>query len=313
MGLERIAYTVPNRFTFGYGLSLKLAQEICQSSPDLIITVDNGISSVEGVACLNKAGIDVIVTDHHLAGEILPQAHAIVNPNQPGCEFADKSIAGVGVMFYVLLAVNSLLRESGYYNTNALTPDLLSLLDLVALGTVADVVGLHRNNRILVSQGIARMRAGLLCPGIAAILRVAGREPHSLVAQDLGFVIGPRLNASGRLEDISSGIECLLADDPLEADRLAETLDQINHIRKEIEQSMQMQALNAVKNLQIKEGESKTGMVLYDKSWHEGVVGLVASRIKEKTGVPVLVFAPGEGDFLKGSARSIPEVHIRDV
>jgi len=313
MGLERIAYTVPNRFTFGYGLSLKLAQEIGQSAPDLVITVDNGISSVEGVACLNKAGVDVIVTDHHLAGETLPEAYAIVNPNQPGCEFPDKSIAGVGVMFYVLLAVNSLLRNSGYYKTNALTPDLLSLLDLVALGTVADVVGLHRNNRILVSQGIARMRAGFLCPGIAAILKVAGREPHALVAQDLGFVVGPRLNASGRLEDISSGIECLLADDPLEAGRLAEALDQINRNRKEIEQSMQMQALNAVKNLQIKEKKSKTGMVLYDNSWHEGVVGLVASRIKEKTGVPVLVFAPGEGDFLKGSARSIPEVHIRDV
>ncbi|MCP4009588.1 MAG: single-stranded-DNA-specific exonuclease RecJ, partial [Proteobacteria bacterium] len=313
MGLERIGYTVPNRFTFGYGLSIKLAQEICQSAPDLIITVDNGISSIEGVACLNKVGIDVIVTDHHLAGEILPEAYAIVNPNQPGCEFAGKSIAGVGVMFYVLLAVNSLLRKSGYYKTNTLTPDLLSLLDLVALGTVADVVGLHRNNRILVSQGIARMRAGLLCPGIAAILRVAGREPHALVAQDLGFVVGPRLNASGRLEDISSGIECLLADDPLEAGRLAEVLDQINRSRKEIEQSMQMQALNAVKNLRIKEEESKTGMVLYDKSWHEGVVGLVASRIKEKTGVPVLVFAPGEAGFLKGSARSIPEVHIRDV
>jgi single-stranded-DNA-specific exonuclease len=314
MGHERVAYTVPNRFTYGYGLSLKLAEDICSSVPDLIITVDNGISSIEGIAFLNSAGVDVIVTDHHLAGEELPAAFAIVNPNQPGCEFPDKSIAGVGVMFYVLLVVNSILRKSAYYADHGLNPDILSLLDLVALGTVADVVGLGRNNRILVSQGIARMRAGRLCPGIASILKVGGREPQALVAQDLGFVVGPRLNAAGRLEDISSGIECLLADNSLEADRLAETLDEINRTRKEIESSMQNQALNVVKSLQLKAGNSNTGLVLFDAAWHEGVVGLVASRIKEKTGLPVLVFAPDDtGEFLKGSARSITEVHIRDV
>ncbi len=314
MGLQHVSYTVPNRFSYGYGLSLKLAKDIGASAPDLVITVDNGISSIEGVAFLNEVGVDVIVTDHHLSGEILPAAVAIVNPNQPGCEFPDKSIAGVGVMFYVLLAVNGLLKKSGQYPKAGQTPDLLSLLDLVALGTVADVVGLGRNNRILVAQGIARMRAGRLCAGIAAILKVGGREPQSLVAQDLGFVVGPRLNAAGRLEDISSGIECLLATDPLVADRLAQKLDQINRTRKEIELSMQIRALEVVKNLQIGGRKVSTGMVLFDESWHEGVVGLVASRIKEKTGLPVLVFAPDDtGEFLKGSARSISQVHIRDV
>ncbi len=314
MGLKHVGYTVPNRFSYGYGLSLKLAKDISVSAPDLIITVDNGISSIEGIAFLNEAGVDVIITDHHLSGEILPAAVAIVNPNQPGCEFPDKSIAGVGVMFYVLLAVNSLLQKSDHYPQKGQTPDLLNLLDLVALGTVADVVGLGRNNRILVAQGIARMRAGRLCAGIAAILKVGGREPQALVAQDLGFVVGPRLNAAGRLEDISSGIECLLATDPLDADSLAQKLDQINRARKEIEQSMQTQALKIVRNLQIEDGQPGAGMVLFDETWHEGVVGLVASRIKEKTRLPVLVFAPDDtGEYLKGSARSIPQVHIRDV
>ncbi len=314
MGLKRIRYTVPNRFSYGYGLSLKLAKKIARRAPDLIITVDNGISSIEGIAFLNTAGVDVIVTDHHLAGDSLPEAVAIVNPNQPGCTFADKSVAGVGVMFYVLLAVNARLREAAYYEANGLHPDLLSLLDLVALGTVADVVSLGRNNRVLVSQGIARMRAGHISPGIAAILKVAGRDPQALVSQDLGFVVGPRLNASGRLDDISSGIECLLADDPLQAERLAAALDQINQARKKIELSMQTRALDIVSDLKLGDKHLSTGLVLFDESWHEGVVGLVASRIKEKTGTPVLVFAPDEtGEFLKGSARSISQVHIRDV
>jgi len=314
MGLKRISYTVPNRFSYGYGLSLKLAKKIARRAPDLIITVDNGISSIEGIAFLNTAGVDVIVTDHHLAGDSLPEAVAIVNPNQPGCTFADKSVAGVGVMFYVLLAVNARLREAAYYEANGLHPDLLSLLDLVALGTVADVVSLGRNNRVLVSQGIARMRAGHISPGIAAILKVAGRDPQALVSQDLGFVVGPRLNASGRLDDISSGIECLLADDPLQAERLAAALDQINQARKKIELSMQTRAQDIVSDLKLGDKHLSTGLVLFDESWHEGVVGLVASRIKEKTGTPVLVFAPDEtGEFLKGSARSISQVHIRDV
>jgi single-stranded-DNA-specific exonuclease len=313
MGLKQIAYKVPNRFSYGYGLSLKLAQDIIVTPPDIVITVDNGISSIEGIDCLNDVGVDVIVTDHHLSGDKLPAAYAIVNPNQPGCKFADKSIAGVGVMFYVLLCVNRLLRDSGYYEKVSLNPNLLNLLDLVALGTVADVVALGRNNRILVSQGIARMRAGRIRPGIEALLKIGGRDCRSLVAQDLGFIVGPRLNASGRLDDISSGIECLLADDPLYAAELAEKLDQINRTRKDIEQSMQTQALQAVKKIKLDAQYHSTGMVLFDPCWHEGVVGLVASRIKEKSGVPVLVFAPGEEGLLKGSARSIPEVHIRDV
>lgn len=314
MGLNQVSYTVPNRFSYGYGLSLKLAKDISASAPDLVITVDNGISSIEGIDFLNETGVDVIVTDHHLSGEVLPAAVAIVNPNQPGCEFPDKSIAGVGVMFYVLLAVNKELKKSDHYSRISQAPDLLALLDLVALGTVADVVALGRNNRILVAQGIARMRTGRVCAGIAAILKVGGREPRSLVAQDLGFVVGPRLNAAGRLEDISSGIECLLASDSLDADRLAQKLDQINGARKKIELSMQTQALKVVKNLHIGEHKQGTGMVLFDETWHEGVVGLVASRIKEKTGLPVLAFAPDEsGEYLKGSARSISQVHIRDV
>lgn len=315
MGGENIDYTVPNRFSDGYGLTRKLAMQIAAAPPDLVITVDNGISSVQGVELLQGRGVDVIVTDHHLAGEVLPPAHAIVNPNQPGCGFEDKSIAGVGVMFYLLLVVNQVLREQGYYDQQRPQPDLLAFLDLVALGTVADVVALGQNNRILVAQGVARMRAGRLRPGIAAILRQANRDPRGLVAQDLGFVVGPRLNAAGRLEDISTGIECLLTADIRTADRLAATLDRINQERREIEHSMHAQALKAVESLALDRHEfSGTGMVLYDESWHEGVVGLVASRIRERTGLPALVFAPGEAaDQLKGSARSIPEVHIRDV
>ncbi len=312
MGAQRLTYKVPNRFTDGYGLSHKLAQEILQCPPDLLITVDNGVSSIDGVALLMEKGVDVIVTDHHLAGDCLPAAYAIVNPNQPGCAFQSKSLSGVGVMFYLLLACNRQLRESGYYQRQGLQPDILQLLDLVALGTVADLVPLDRNNRILVAQGVARMRADQCRPGIAALMRVAGRAPHSIVAQDLGFVVGPRLNAAGRLEDISSGIECLLATDSESANALAKELDGINKARKTIELSMQSQAIRAVENLKL-DGKYENGIVLFDDAWHEGVVGLVASRVKDKTGVPVLVFAPGENKLLKGSARSIPEVHIRDV
>jgi len=316
LGAQQVGYKVPNRFKDGYGLTLKLAQKIIRAAqtPQLVLTVDNGISSVEGVECLNQAGIDVIVTDHHLAGEQLPDALAIVNPNQPGCEFASKAIAGVGVMFYVLLAVRAYLREQKYFGSNP-QPNLAVLLDLVAVGTVADVVALDRNNRILVANGIARMRSGRISAGLGTILEVAQADPAHLVAHNLGFVVGPRLNAAGRLEDISSGIECLLADDQMHALALARKLDQINRDRKEIEQSMQQQALTAVKQLDIQRGGEplKQGLVLFDEAWHEGVVGLVASRIKDRTGVPVLVLASGEDDMLKGSARSVPEVHIRDV
>jgi len=319
MGATQADYKVPNRFRDGYGLSLKLAREISaftdEQRPALVITVDNGISSVEGVAHLQQAGIDVVVTDHHLPGDQLPQAYAIVNPNQSGCEFQSKVISGVGVMFYVLLAVRKVLLERDYFSGERSAPNLGRLLDLVALGTVADVVALDRNNRILVASGIARMRAGHLCAGIDAILKIADRDRAHLRAQDMGFVIGPRLNASGRMDDISSGIECLLTDDPLHAEALARRLDEINRSRKDIEQSMQYRALDIVKKLDVarKGLPLNKGLVLFDDSWHEGVVGLVASRIKDKTGVPVLVFAPGEGGILKGSARSIPEVHVRDV
>lgn len=316
LGAKQVKYKVPNRFHDGYGLSLKLAQEITSEAqpPQLVITVDNGISSLEGIARLNQAGIDVIVTDHHLPGESLPAAYAIVNPNQPGCGFSSKAISGVGVMFYVLLAVRSCLRAREVISAQT-QPNLAELLDLVALGTVADVVPLDQNNRILVAKGIERMRAGLTCAGITAILRVARCDQSNLLAQNLGFVLGPRLNASGRLDDISAGIECLLADDPLHAEQLAQSLDSINRERKQIEQAMQNQALAAVKQLDIsrKGPERKEGLVLFDEAWHEGVVGLVASRIKDKAGVPVLVFARGEDGLLKGSARSVPEVHIRDV
>ncbi len=316
LGLKQVGYKVPNRFKDGYGLSHKLALEIVAGKPrpEVLITVDNGISSVAGVAELNEAGIEVIVTDHHLAGKVLPAAYAIVNPNQPGCDFASKAIAGVGVMFYVLMAVRAELRERNYFEGRQ-QPNLADLLDLVALGTVADVVALDRNNRILVASGIARMRAGRLSIGMAAILEVAGSDPANLVAQNLGFVLGPRLNACGRLDDISSGIECLLSEDRYHAAQLAQLLDQTNRDRKQIEQSMQNQALQAVKNLRLPETGTKRleGLVLFDESWHEGVVGLVASRMKDKTGVPVLVMARGQDGVLKGSARSVPEVHIRDV
>lgn len=316
LGAKQVEYKVPNRFHDGYGLSLKLAREISGEAqpPGLVITVDNGISSLEGIDCLNQSDIDVIVTDHHLPGESMPAAYAIVNPNQPGCGFSSKAISGVGVMFYVLLAVRSCLRTRAIISAQT-QPNLSELLDLVALGTVADVVPLDQNNRILVARGIERMRAGHTCAGITAILRIARCDQSNLLAQNLGFVLGPRLNASGRLDDISTGIECLLTDDPLLAEQLAQSLDSINRERKHIEQAMQNQALAAVKqlNLSRKGAERKEGLVLFDETWHEGVVGLVASRIKDKAGVPVLVFARGEDGLLKGSARSVPEVHIRDV
>ncbi len=312
MGAQHVDYTVPNRFSDGYGLSLKLAKKIGRHAPNLVITVDNGISSVDGIAYLKAQSVDVVVTDHHLAGDTLPDACSIVNPNQPGCGFESKMLAGVGVMFYVLLACRQVLQDADYFSEHELNPHLLELLDLVALGTVADVVPLDRNNRILVAQGVARMRAGRLRPGIAALMRVAKRKPESLVSQDLGFVLGPRLNASGRLDNISTGIECLLAEDMAKADEFARALNDINIARKDIEQSMQKQASAAVEAMAFGDQASQ-GVVLYDESWHEGVVGLVASRIKDKLGVPALVFAMGEDGLLKGSSRSIPEVHIRDV
>jgi single-stranded-DNA-specific exonuclease len=278
--------------------------------PDLLITVDNGISSIEGVARANALGIDVIVTDHHLAGNELPAACAIVNPNQPGCEFIAKSTCGVGVIFYVLIALRRALHERGWFKTQP--PNLASLLDLVALGTVADVVPLERNNRALVWQGLQRIRAGQARPGLLALIEVSGRNRERLVAGDLGFAIAPRLNAAGRLEDMSIGIECLLEDDYERALEMARSLDELNRERRGIEQAMQQQALELLGRLRLNDQALPFGLCLYDQGWHQGVIGILASRIKERVHRPVIAFAPGDAGEVKGSARSINGFHIRD-
>lgn len=313
MGAASVSYLVPNRFTCGYGLTPALVELAKPRQPDLIITVDNGIASIEGVAAANAAGIDVVVTDHHLPGESLPAAVAIVNPNQHGCSFPSKSMAGVGVVYYLMIALRKRLQQQGWFEKQAVpVPNLAAVLDIVALGTVADVVPLDRNNRILVAQGLRRMRAGQVCPGIKALFQVAGREPGSLVAQDLGFALGPRLNAAGRLEDMSIGIACLLAQTDEEAMRLATQLDELNHSRRAIESDMSLQAFKAVEKLAL-DGAMPLGVCVYEADWHQGVVGLVASRVKEKLSRPVIAFAKDGDTYLKGSARSVPGVHIRDV
>ena len=313
MGAAAVDYLVPNRFTCGYGLTpalVKLAQE---KTPDLIITVDNGISSIEGVRAANAAGMDVLVTDHHLAGDCLPDAAAIVNPNQPGCEFASKVMAGVGVIYYVMIALRRRLQQDGWFEKQSLAvPNLAAVLDIVALGTVADVVPLDHNNRILVAQGLKRIRAGQACPGIQALLQVSGREQELLVSQDLGFALGPRLNAAGRLEDMSIGIACLLADSQEQALELAATLDELNRSRRAIESDMSLQAFKAVEQLRLSDSMPR-GVCVYEPDWHQGVVGLVASRVKERLSRPVIAFAKDGDVYLKGSARSVPGVHIRDV
>lgn len=315
LGARHLDYIVPNRFEYGYGLSPEIVAVAAERQPDLIITVDNGIASIDGVAAANERGIDVLVTDHHLAAEQLPDAVAIVNPNQPGDAFPSKNLAGVGVIFYLLLALRSHLRGQGWFAKQQLTePNLACLLDLVALGTVADVVALDHNNRILVSQGLARIRRGRCCAGIQAILQVAGRQLAEVNSTDLGFVVGPRLNAAGRLDDMSFGIECLLTDDALLAGNLAAELDALNRDRRNIEQGMQQQALVILDKMQLDES-LPVGLCLYDESWHQGVVGILASRIKDKLHCPVIAFAPaddGSGQ-IKGSARSVNGVHIRDV
>jgi len=315
LGHNNVASLVPNRFDFGYGLSPELVEVACQDKPDLLITVDNGISSIEGVAAARAAGIQVVVTDHHLAGKELPNAHAIVNPNQPGCSFPSKNLAGVGVIFYVMLAVRAKLREQAYFADHLAEPNMGSVLDLVALGTVADVVPLDTNNRILVSQGLKRMQAGKACVGIQAILKIAGRDITRIVSSDLGFAIGPRLNAAGRLEDMSLGIECLVTDDANRATMIAEQLDELNRNRREIEQGMQQQAMKSLKYLEESIGQSQLpyGISLYNAEWHQGVIGILASRIKEKFNRPVIVFANDNETVIKGSARSIKGLHIRDV
>ncbi len=312
MGAEQVDFLVPNRFEYGYGLSPEIVEVAKQRAPDLLITVDNGISSIDGVAAARAAGMTVIVTDHHLAGDALPEADAIVNPNQPGCPFPAKSTAGVGVMFYVLSALRAELNQRGWFQDRP-APRLADYLDLVALGTVADVVPLEKNNRILVEQGLRRMRAGRTRAGIRALLQVAKRRLSTLVATDLGFALGPRLNAAGRLDDISIGIRLLTTNNEQEALLLATELDDLNRERREIEQGMQREALDIVDRMPFSAEDLPPGLCLYDPSWHQGVVGIVASRIKERFHRPVIVFADADDHEIKGSARSIPGVHMRDM
>jgi len=309
LGAE-VDFLVPDRFKFGYGLSPEIVDLAAEQSPDMIVTVDNGIASLAGVARAQELGMAVLITDHHLPGDELPNADCIVNPNQPGCDFPSKCIAGVGVMFYVMLALRAELRTRGWFAERP-EPNFASLLDLVALGTVADVVKLDRNNRILVSQGLKRMRAGQMQPGIAALFKAAGRDAGRATAFDLGFLLGPRLNAAGRLADMRLGIECLITDDPARALNIAQQLDQLNRERREIESGMQEQALILLESLD--PDDPAPGIALFDPDWHEGVVGILASRIKEKLHRPVFAFARGEGGIVKGSGRSIPGLHLRDA
>ncbi|MFA0809986.1 single-stranded-DNA-specific exonuclease RecJ [Microbulbifer epialgicus] len=313
MGAPGVDFLVPNRFDFGYGLTPEIVEVAKDYAPDMLITVDNGISSINGVAAAKAAGMTVIVTDHHLPGSELPDADAIVNPNQPGCDFPSKNLAGVGVIFYLLSRLRSALQECGWFEQSGIAPpNMAEYLDLVALGTVADLVPLDHNNRILVHQGIARIRSGRCRPGISALLEVAGRGQRRLSTTDIGFTLGPRINAAGRLDDIGTGIRCLLTRDPSEARELAGELDMLNRDRKAIEQGMQREALAALEKLQL-EGEIPWSLCLYDANWHQGVVGILASRIKEKFHRPVIAFAEGDNGLVKGSARSIPGLHIRDA
>ena len=305
-----VDFLLPDRFKLGYGLSPEIVNVAAEQSPDLIITVDNGIASIEGVNRAREHGIATLITDHHLPAATLPAADCIVNPNQPGCDFPSKCIAGVGVMFYVMLALRAELRARGFFAERP-EPNFASLLDLVALGTVADVVKLDRNNRILVSQGLKRMRAGQLQPGLVALFKAAGRDPRKATAMDLGFILGPRLNAAGRLADMRLGVECLLTDDPARALSIAQQLDTLNRERREIESGMQEQALLLLESLDA--DDASAGIALFDEGWHEGVVGILASRIKDKLHRPVFAFAPGEGGLIKGSGRSIPGLHLRDA
>jgi single-stranded-DNA-specific exonuclease len=302
-------YLVPDRFKLGYGLSPELVELAAQRRPDLLITVDNGIASVEGVARARDLGIATLITDHHLPGPELPAAACIVNPNQPGCAFPSKALAGVGVMFYVVLSLRAELRRRGFFDGKA-EPNLGALTDLVALGTVADVVPLDANNRNLVSQGLKRLRAGRGQAGVAALLRAAGRFPAEATSFDLGFVAGPRLNAAGRLADMSVGIECLIADDEARAMNLAQELDRLNAERRAIEASMVQQSLEHLKAV-----NQESGLTFFDHAWHQGVVGILAARLKDRVHRPVICFAPAQETgtpVLRGSGRSIPGLHLRD-
>jgi len=319
----QVDFIVPNRFEYGYGLTPEIVRLAKQSSPDILLTVDNGIASVEGVAEAQRLGMQVLVTDHHLPGDTLPAAECIVNPNQPGCDFPSKHLAGVGVMFYVLMALRAELRKRGVFaekptlspspspaTSGRGEPNLGNLLDLVALGTVADVVKLDDNNRILVHQGLQRIRAGRSCPGIQALLRVARRPAEQASAFEMGFMVGPRLNAAGRLEDMSVGIHCLLTDDDAEAGDIAARLDALNHERRSIEADMQDSALATLDDFDPADGYS---LSLFDEDWHQGVIGILASRLKDKFHRPVIAFARSQTGELKGSGRSIAGLHLRDA
>ncbi len=316
-----VEYLVPNRFEYGYGLTPEIVHVAADTvRPDILITVDNGIASVEGVAEANRRGIQVFITDHHLPGDKLPDAAVIVNPNQAGCGFPSKHLAGVGVMFYLMLALRAELRARGKFATPQKEPNLASLLDLVALGTVADVVKLDANNRILVHKGLQRIRSGRGCAGIHALLEVARRDFRQVSAYELGFILGPRLNAAGRLDDMALGIECLITDEVAHASRIVLQLDALNHKRREIEtdmhntaQGMLEKTLSAPLTRPTPVAESTTSLSLFDPGWHQGVIGILASRIKERLHRPVVAFAPGSEGELKGSGRSIPGLHLRDA
>ena len=313
LGFEDPGYVVPDRFRYGYGLTPEIVREAARLDPGLLVTVDNGVSSLDGVREAARLGIDVLVTDHHLPGSVLPEAAAIVNPNLRGENFESKALAGVGVAFYVMAALTRAMIERGLV-TDPASVNPAELLDLVALGTVADVVPLDRNNRILVAQGIRRIRAGRCVPGMRALLESAGRRLEAVSEQELAFQAGPRLNAAGRLEDMRLGIECLLTGDASEAGQHALELGRLNTERRELEAEMQRQAVIQVeRQLDALAGELPAGLALYDDEWHQGVVGLVASRIRERVHRPVIAFAPGESGWIKGSARSVPGLHVRDV
>lgn len=304
-----VHYLVPDRVTLGYGLTPAMVEIAARLEPDVLITVDNGIASVEGVAAARAHGMATVITDHHLPGETLPEADVIVNPNQPGCDFPSKALAGVGVMFYTMLALRAELRERGAFAATK-EPNLADLLDLVALGTVADVVKLDHNNRILVSQGLQRMRAGRMQPGVRALFAIASRDPSRASAFDMGFALGPRLNAAGRLSDMSLGIECLITDDAGRAMNMAQELDRLNRERRSIEAGMQEEALLRLEGF---DAGNNASIALFEPDWHQGVVGIVAGRIKERLHRPTIAFARSSDGELKGSGRSIPGLHLRDA
>ena len=315
MGAKHVDFIVPNRFEYGYGLTPEIVALAQQQQPDVIITVDNGISSLDGVKAAKEQGIIILVTDHHLPGEQLPEADAIVNPNLADDEFPSGALAGVGVIFYVLMALRNRLREQNWFDNKQIPePNLGQLLDLVALGTVADVVPLDAINRCLVYQGIKRIRARRCCPGIQSLIEISGRKTQTLSSSDLGFALGPRLNAAGRMDDMSLGIQGLLTDDPILAKEIALQLDDLNSDRRDVEGQMKTEALQLLQQMKaINDTHIPWGVCLYDKNWHQGVIGILASRIKDKVHRPVIAFAPAGEDQIKGSARSIPEVHIRDI